>query len=299
MQRIITVLVLVLLLHSCEKSIKVNVPPQPARLVLHCVTALADSFRLSLSSSIGILQYTGQQISVHNGTLLLYDNEVIADTFIYDSARDLYLSDKVAAPGHTYRIQANAPGFEQAAATATVPPDVPMEVTVTGNARTGTDGFPMAEVRIRFRDPGGNDPDSYRIAITRPYGIDESYISGCIQVTDPSVEQLRDMDAMEKPCYTGGNMYLRDQLFNGKEKEVRLYISHADILPYVNPSDDTIRSVIGLEHYRENYFLYLKSKEYLWYNDGNPFAEPTNVQTNVKNGYGIFAITAVHKYTVR
>lgn len=54
-----------------------------------------------------------------------------------------------------------------------------------------------------------------------------------------------------------------------------------------------------LEYYNEAYFRYLKSYEYLQYNDDNPFAEPANVYSNVKNGYGVFALVHAATYEVR
>ncbi len=48
----------------------------------------------------------------------------------------------------------------------------------------------------------------------------------------------------------------------------------------------------------ENRYLYLRTKDVQYANDGNPFAEPINVYSNITNGYGIFGSYSVATYTI-
>jgi hypothetical protein len=53
---------------------------------------------------------------------------------------------------------------------------------------------------------------------------------------------------------------------------------------------DSTYPVVELYHVSEAYFKFEKSRIVASYTNGDPFAEPVNVYSNVKNGYGIFAI---------
>jgi hypothetical protein len=85
-------------------------------------------------------------------------------------------------------------------------------------------------------------------------------------------------------------IFFRDALFNGTSKELHLFISSEYLLPVVGRNGDTLYPSVELYHVPEAYFRYLKSYQFASENNGNPFAEPTNVYSNVKNGYGIFSI---------
>lgn len=303
MQRLIIALISCLLLASCEKTLTIDVPEQPHRLVIHCVATPDDSLRLTLRHTAGILQYNQWQTTdVTDGLVVLYDNDVVADTFIYNSATEYYLSDMQLKPGHRYKLLASAAGFETAEATAIAPAEIPADITVTWGARLDGQGNPMAEVRVRFTDPDAATSDCYQVEIKREQGwpyYSGIHIPGCIAVTDPSLEQLRDDDFLETPCYNGGNMYLRDALFNGKEKTLRMHIRHDDILPGLTPVGDTLFSSIRLLHFEDAFFVYQKTYGFMQNNVGNPFAEPVNVPTNVKNGYGYFAILSGVRQLIR
>ena len=47
---------------------------------------------------------------------------------------------------------------------------------------------------------------------------------------------------------------------------------------------------ISVSHLSENYYKFIKTRQLYNENDGNPFAEPVQIHSNVKNGVGIFAL---------
>lgn len=298
MRIIVSSLLLVFLLVSCEKEIKIKVPEQPKKLVFYSVSYPGDPIRLILRSTVNALSYRRQPTNVTNATVILYDNGQVADTLSYDPAEEYYVSKTAAQYGHKYQLSAVAPGFPLAEATAEMPEEVPLQVSVTPNVRNGSSGASLDEVVTRFNDPGATT-DYYRLVIRRYFTMWNSYnVMSCIELTDASLEQLRDPDPDQKICYDGSNIYLRDLLFNGRTKEIRFFANHDEISP-VYQDQDSVYTIFTLEHYNEAYFRYLKSYEYLQYNDDNPFAEPANVYSNVKNGYGIFAFINRSTYEAR
>ena len=61
--------------------------------------------------------------------------------------------------------------------------------------------------------------------------------------------------------------------------------------------------VVHLQSTSKEYYQYMKSFDQYVENDGNPFAEPTLVKTNVKNGLGILGasseITDTLRFTIK
>ncbi|WP_410963591.1 DUF4249 family protein, partial [Salmonella sp. SAL4455] len=51
-----------------------------------------------------------------------------------------------------------------------------------------------------------------------------------------------------------------------------------------------VKAYVNVLRITEDYFKFVKSYSVYYNSSDNPFAEPSNVYTNVKNGYGIFAL---------
>jgi hypothetical protein len=77
--------------------------------------------------------------------------------------------------------------------------------------------------------------------------------------------------------------------FNGKQKQVRFYVNSYDMQVIIDPSGQVHKPVIRVSRITEAYFKFVKSYNVYYNSSDNPFAEPSNVYTNVKNGYGVFA----------
>ncbi|WP_236976035.1 DUF4249 family protein [Membranihabitans maritimus] len=56
--------------------------------------------------------------------------------------------------------------------------------------------------------------------------------------------------------------------------------------------DGEFRIIARLSHLSDNYVKFYESSDQYQSNEGNPFAEPSEVYSNVENGYGIFALSA-------
>jgi hypothetical protein len=73
-----------------------------------------------------------------------------------------------------------------------------------------------------------------------------------------------------------------DELFNGQKISIKI---NSDIQSY-QPGMVIYWTLIN---HSEDYFMYKKTFNVYQSVEGNPFAEPVQVFSNIKNGYGIFA----------
>jgi len=298
----IAVPVACMLLASCEKEIVVDVPEYEPKLVLNSYMLTGDTVYVSVGKSVGILEYkNGKDLSIANATVILRADGQPDDVLEYDVVAGAYRSHTVAQVGKTYTLAATAPGFAQATASTTAPGVVAIErIQRIARAKVDIDGNPQDELRIVFKDPPQKG-DYYILSINKPEGVDTLFYSraaDCVNTTDASIESVHDESIDVNTCLPGDAIFFRDVLFNGMEKELRLFVPSGYVGPDPVFGDSTFAEV-QLYHVTEDYFRYRKSYRFAADNEGNPFAEPTNVYTNVKNGYGIFSVMSVDVMQVK
>lgn len=307
MYRYIKFFVIVVLFASCEKTIEVDLPEYTPLLVITSNTATDSTIRVKVGKSINILNYNGMQdLNVRNAVVKLYADDKYLETLQYIDTSAFndghYFSSLSARPGPLYKITVTAPGFPDAEATSIAPELVNATPVRTGVVRAGEYGFVQSEISIRFKDPA-TAGDYYYIEIIHPMQIDTTrpdsmfpgyyYGSGCINTSDPSIANLSEFEFEANSCIPTTELYLSDELFNGTEKEFKFFIDSAWVAPYKNKFGKTTYPLMKFHHIPESYFRFLKSNRYASDNYQNPFAEPVNVYTNVKNGYGVFSISNV------
>jgi hypothetical protein len=95
-------------------------------------------------------------------------------------------------------------------------------------------------------------------------------------------------------------LMLADARFNGAVKELIIFIRTHELEPVLNPVDGKhYKAVVELNNITAEQFRYRKSYRAYRDSDGNPFAEPVLVYTNIKNGYGLFSTYNLAVDTIR
>lgn len=279
-------------LASCEKEITVNVPEYTPLLVVNSDTEVGDTMRVSVGKSISILKFkNGQDLSVRDAQVLLLKSGKIVDTMKYDAMLNDYNSKTIAEDGGMYEVRVNAPGYKEASASTIVPSFVKIEsIQRIAKARLDMDGMPQDELRITFKDPASAG-DFYILSFTKDNtsGDTSMFYSSCINTVDASIESVSNEQIDQNTCLNGNAIFIRDALFNGTTKELRVFINSAYLEPY-SYGGTVYRVIAALQHVTEDYFKFRKSYQFAIENGDNPFSEPTNVFTNVKNGYGVFSV---------
>ncbi len=298
-QHIKFILFIAFALTSCEKEIKMDIPSHTSKLAISGACVAGEAIQLQVSKSIDILEKPGKNRMISNASALLYENDQLIETMKYDAQTEIYQSSTIAAPGKTYRIDISAPGYTSITAEARTPVRVNIDkLQRISKARSDANGDPQDELRITFTDPS-TAGDFYIIKIQQAPALDTGKgVIECVNTIDASVESVYADDIDLNSCLSANGIFLKDILFNGKSKELLLYVSSRALEP-ADMAGIKFYPVIELYHVSEDWYKFAKSYQYAIDNNGNPFSEPTNVFGNVKNGYGIFSVISVDSEEIK
>lgn len=182
-------------------------------------------------------------------------------------------------PGQTYAVRATVPGAEAAESRLTLPTTVPVQLTVA--PLSSTPGQQRLRVTVAFDDPAA--AGDYYLATAR--------------VTDDAGRQRSSLDltdnnsGVDVPTYqlsypnSSYELYpFSDANANGQR------ISFSQNVVYYDSGQPggPLYLEVTLSHLTRELYLFYNSYVQYSNNNGNPFAEPTPLYSNVSGGYGIF-----------
>lgn len=305
MKKIILILVVITALaSSCEREATVKIPAHTSKLVIQGQQAQNRFFSVRVGRSLSVTepinnnnQNARQQFDVPNAVVLLRQDNVLVDTLKYNTANRRYEgSTHRALQGNRYIIEASAAGFEKAEGNSTFPSLVqPVSVTLRRKARLTQSGTELDEITIRFNDDAAKT-NYYLFRIRRA----EGEFVYCVTTSDKDVERLVYSDPFYvDECLDGNRLLVNDRNFNGTTKTIVFYVSGYDMNESTNQQGRKIRPTLELLHINEDYYRYIKSVNAYDNALDNPFAEPVNVITNIKNGYGFFTTFALAVDTLK
>jgi hypothetical protein len=285
---------------SCEKTVTINIPEKAPRLILNSILEKGDTIHLVVGKtrhilSTAIMGNLDESYAVKDASAVVFENSIPVDTLVYYSSSHDYRSVKntTIRPGINYTYKVSAPGYTNAEAGCTLPSQsVIAEVVRVKNAKTNSSGQSMDEVSVKINDPAA-EKNFYLVQIFPAWSNNMQYAVYCVNTNDKDVEQIGDdADPLATDnCYDGGQLLMSDINFNGKQKLLNLFVESSELQEYKDASGNMRHSFVRVLRITEDYFKYLKSyNSYLNATD-NPFAEPVNVYSNVKNGLGIFALS--------
>lgn len=299
------------LLFACERTVHIEIPQKEPRLVINGLLQKNDLFTLSVGKSRGILASDDNQVSlaeqyvVKNAVPVIFENGVAIDTLVYQPADFIYktIHNKTVKDGFSYTIRINAPGYKAVDAGSFLPSQsVITELRRIQNSRTNSQGEDVDEITIKINDPAG-ERNFYLVQVWgASYGSPFGNKIYCVSTTDKDVEQIGDNTDPRDPdnCFGGSSILMRDNNFNGAEKLLKLFVVSSYLQEYADPLTlRTYRPYIKVFRITEDEFKYIKSYNAYYYSGDNPFAEPANVYSNIKNGYGIFSLSTMAVDTLR
>lgn len=190
-------------------------------------------------------------------------------------------------PGKEYSIEVMMPGFRTVSATASVPaPVTPRRKT---NSMSGdviqVEGKSMRRYTFSLLDSQNSGYYGVEVYKTNSDGENPERIQfySSDQVFTENITFDEDARVVENGRFYDPErgVFFSDKSFKGKERNFSIYID-ANLDPntplYVRAltlSDELYNFVVDYQRQQQN--------------AGNPFAEPTQVYSNIKNGFGIFA----------
>jgi hypothetical protein len=271
--KILFTLFLVAGLISCEKIVNVDLPKHESLLVANCLM-LADSVvSVHVSQSLGSLDLA-RLPAVGNAIVSLYENGTFVES-LSNMQEGYYVGSTIPKSDRTYALKIDAPGLTSVESSTVVPLAVPFTATIKDSATLDEQRMPLAEITISFQDPAGQK-NYYELEILyldtmnrQISGVDE-YYPIYLQSRDPQLEQG-----------INNSFLLNDETIDGETYSLKGFVNSS----LYNAGHEII---IYYRSVSKEYYLFKKSYAVHQMTVGNPFAEPVQVYSNIKNGLGIF-----------
>ncbi len=286
----LTILVCTILMGGCELLVDIDVPIEEPRMAMKVVLNGGfygdEYFQFSKSRFILDSRNEFGEDYLKDVSLKVYDQDGnLWDSIVPFTGSGLpfstFVFDKKLKPeqGKTYRMVAVSPGLPIAEASFTTPLEVKnLQVTAKKVFRAGVDTTfqTPAQLNIKFQDPS-SAIKNYFLILTYlvdsagnilPFGINQDYNDGAIGPIGISLNEVFSDDF-------------------GQNGEVNA-VFNVVINKFQFQTED-FKIAINVFSLTEDEFRHEKTLRAFYDSDGNPFAEPVNVYSNVQGGYGLFS----------
>lgn len=312
-----SLLCLTLWLSSCESVVDIDISDKEVQLVLNSVVGTGYPIQGNVSLSRFILDDEPFE-RVEEAQVLLYENHRLLQSTLTDTQGNFTFEIEPEATKE-YTLAVTKEGFTGVEASTFVPKPVDIQsVEVDPDALEKELGCKRkdhprslrpeqilrllqsnVEFTIRFQDQP-NKANFYgistrikakmKVMIRQEDGSskDSIYVLDLpaqMKTSDPALngEEL----ALENELVQDDEFIFDDHSFDGRSHDFKLKVLGDNFYP--EGRLQSLKISFRLKSLSEEQYLYTKSKQSQDKNEGNPFAEPVPVFSNVKNGFGIFA----------
>lgn len=327
------IIVFAFALTACEKTLDFPFEYKKPKLVLNGLLSTNQEIEFFVSRSMHILDSNDIVMIPDADVIIFEDGNPLQVVPVYING-GLYQAAYTPKVGHTYKFQISKDGFETIEAEAKMENPTTIN-SLTGKIKGTEDGSitygGFFDVNLNFNDIP-NEENYYIVYVTcdmpeevkdyfdlNSYGDDGDYKLN-IECNDLSVNS----------SYNGDVLYLADEIISGGNYTMKFTaLDYRDIYgqfyeyEYYDDNEEEEEDpeegeepepdIEDSPYYREfeyklivhvatiskDYYQYMKSFDLYNENDGNPFAEPTLVKTNVKNGLGILGASSEITDTVK
>ena len=283
--RIIPIIILaaLVMLTGCEKD-AVNVKPfnVESKLVVHAFISPQDTvIKVHLQKSQPAIgrKLSDEQLQVKNANVRITDGSSTV-TLTYDPAHNAYFTKPDEWPivaGKTYKLNVTAPGGFSATGSCTVPLASGVAITDVSSSSTKEPdyyGYETYQYKVRYKwtDAPGVD-NYYRTLATRIYWY-KDYNGNRQEGVNPLYMDHGKPGLYKDDKAQGGVLVSDDFYFyEGTQAEVE------------KPYRLHLLLVVADKHY----YMHQDAQHKQSQSNGNPFAEPVVMYSNIEGGLGVFA----------
>ena len=279
---------------SCQKVLELDEETKTSKLVVNSLFDDQGRWEVNVSRSLSVLD-NGQLSIIDDAIVSIYEGGNLVSNLIYDGEKYIALG-LISSPiaGKEYRVEVSAPNYNSVSSKDICPVSVPLINVVTDTAiNSFNEG--VVTFDVTFQDPGGSD-NYYGIGleITRYYiqsntsGGFDTILSDVYEPYINSTNPIIDNSGTDNFSQT---LTFKDNLIEGERTTLSFDYSYY----YISSPNEYIVSKIKFYSFSEATYNYTKSYEAFRNTDGNPFAEPVQVYTNVENGFGIFGGRSIYE----
>ncbi len=295
MKNILIFLFVIFLISACEKNIDIKIPDEGRRLVLNGLLGADSILSVNLTISKYILDSDEKTKPVEGAKVVLYkDNQLIE--ILTDSSAGYYYANYTLKQGENYHIKVETDNYPDLETETTVPYKtniIELDAYQTFNAYD----WPETRFTLIFKDNPEYDNYYAVSVIERRYTtyelgdgedtvlVDDYHLN--IYSSDPNV--------FSDDWYLQQDLLFTDELIQGKEYKLQF---NAQRNFYDNNNTVSVYYV-QFKTISKDYYLYYTSLAKHYNAQDEFFMEPVQVYTNIKNGFGIFAVYAADVDSVR
>ncbi len=289
MNNLKTLLLFIFCLFSCDYFIlEVDLPEDEPKLVINSFFHPDSTMEVYVYEALSILN-TDFSKSPNGVEVRLFNeqgNQVATFTKKDTTTNNKYApykSNFYPIAGEKYRVEAELDGFPVAFSEEVIPIDsaVVNKISLKKLELTPDSLSYSTKYSLSFNLEDGSESDYYEIIVQERYrGINgPTYGNVMISSKDPVFNLFPE----------GFSLIFDDKLFNGSSRSINLEFTSYDYgcISGEECYDDDTRLIVRKT--TESYFKYNSSYDLYGSLEGNPLAEPVQIYSNIKSGFGIFA----------
>ena len=284
MKKAIYIFLISFALTGCEQFFDSPIPyfvesPEP-RLVVNATLSPNNVATVEVSHSVPVFGSTQTPQTLNQAQVVMFENGVFWDSLILDYAGgwigdSAYFSSKDVNAEANYSVVVKHPDFERASAVTVVP-----ELTSPINFKW----IEVNEGQAKFTLPPLKLGEYYYLR------FETDMFWPRFRSNSPILEF--DDDAFID--FGGGDQgfswaYVRPEIMNGQQQEV--------VVEFIENFRDPKLVFMKLFVLSED--LFKQNRDLANFNPDNPFSEPTQIHTNVQNGYGVFSAYSLTTTKIR
>ena len=320
--RLLSGLVFLLLLVSCEKDIEFSGEITEPLLVVNSLATPDSIITVKVTESRFFLSngYTFEPVT--DATVKLFINGVFNQEMEHVSD-GIYESDFKPVSGERIHLEISAPGFDPVESEVLVPEKtsiISIDTTISLS-----DSYPMLNgnyygsgsnstiiydtigyyynneynITMNFKDPS-EEVNYYRLAVMAKKTFDDGTINESYSFFEFTDIVSGNSTANENSIFdfqSTNNTYnvFSDELFNGNEYPLKFKVNQSVInykpgfegQGYYERNPEKVELLIDLQSVSKSYYLYMKTLS-SYTGESNFFSEPVQIHSNIEGGIGIF-----------
>jgi len=285
---------LVFFILACTQIVDVDVPISQPKIVVNSLFNPDSVWVVSVSTSRNILDNGSFGFPSGAEVTILDENEMLVSKLHQINEGDfgrykgIFRSDEKPESGKLYTVRVIAPNNP----IVTSKGKAPEAISIT---QLEIDSLNDISFQVTFNDPV-SQVNYYlfrvQMRVVREYSRYRSDIQQFEMVRDTSNIQIPLYESSTNLLGNNETLVITDTKFNGKLTTLKFYT-------YGSWYTEVLEAGLVTYSLSEEYYKYLTTLDLQRSTDGDPFAQPVKVFTNVNNGLGIFAGYSTSYYPIK
>jgi hypothetical protein len=278
--KIFIALLLILFILGCRKDINLDIPDQEPIFVLNAL--LKNDSVISIEVTKPVKALSNELIRfIDDASITVADDK---NEFTLNHRFKGWYNDSLhkAVAGVNYRISVKRNNFKEAYTSVKVP-SVPSLIIANYSMIKQS----IASAKVVFNDPA-SETNYYQICIDQK-DTNGVVLKGYINTPETNIDLGSD------EFYYNGCYFFNDKLYNGKAIDKRLEFYLNSVYDSLGNAIADYKPLLMLRNLNYEFYIYNWSVYNFYRNQNNPFSEPVQVYTNIKNGIGIVGASSETK----